>query len=417
MRLVHKFTYKGKECERITEYCKISKNLHNQALYAIKQGLKDDKYIFYNELDSLMKCTTNLEGEVNYYLMPKVQCSQQCLKVLDKAMKSYFKSVKDWKVHKEKYNGKPKLPRYKKNLNQLVMTSQCCQIRDGKLIMTRDVSIPIPQWDKYGVDLMSFKQIRVNPIFDGKAYDIEIVYERKTVNADLDMDSYASIDLGVDNLVTMVSDKGRPLIYSGKQIKSLNQWFNKELARLKSELALKQGRRTSDGIRRLYMKRNDRLGDVMHKVSRHIVNYCLDNGIGNIVVGYNKGWKDSICIGKRNNQTFVSIPYDRLLSCLKYKCALCGINVIENEESYTSKCDGLAYEEVCKHDEYMGRRVKRGLYRSSVGKVINADVNGALNILRKVVGDSDCIRRIIDSGRLFRPIKQRNLFCLMNIIE
>jgi len=131
----------------------------------------------------------------------------------------------------------------------------------------------------------------------------------------------------------------------------------------------------------------------------------VSNEIGNIVVGYNKGWKDSINIGKRNNQTFVQISFDRFIEYLKYKCEMVGINLIIHEENYTSKCDALAQEEIKKHETYLGKRVKRGLFQSSIGKVINADVNGSLNILRKVVGDSEQLVRIINSGWLFQPLR------------
>jgi putative transposase len=143
---------------------------------------------------------------------------------------------------------------------------------------------------------------------------------------------------------------------------------------------------------------------MFHKISREIVNKMIENHIGTIIVGYNKGWKDSIRIGKRNNQIFVGIPFYDLISKLSYKCEKCGITFITREESYTSKCDALAMEPIGRHDSYSGKRIKRGLYQSSVGKTINADVNGALNIMRKVIGDS-YPNEIIDSGRLFRPIK------------
>ena len=135
------------------------------------------------------------------------------------------------------------------------------------------------------------------------------------------------------------------------------------------------------------------------------MNRLITNKIGNLVVGYNKGWKDSINIGKRNNQTFVNISYDKLLKYLKYKCEMSGIKFILSEESYTSKCDGLAGEEIGKHETYLGKRIRRGLFQSSIGKLINADVNGALNIMRKVVGDSEIISKIINSGWLFQPLR------------
>ena len=136
-----------------------------------------------------------------------------------------------------------------------------------------------------------------------------------------------------------------------------------------------------------------------------------------LIVGYNKGWKTGVNMGKKNNQKFTQIPFARLISYLEYKCRLSGIEFVVNEESYTSKCDALALEPISKHDSYLGKRIKRGLFQSSVGKLINADVNGALNITRKVVGDSNgVIQRIIDSGLLFNPVRVRSVFpreCLL----
>ena len=137
----------------------------------------------------------------------------------------------------------------------------------------------------------------------------------------------------------------------------------------------------------------------------------IQNKVGNLIIGHNNRWKDSINIGKVNNQNFFMIPFDKLISYLKYKCEMAGINVIDYEESYTSKCDALSLESISKHDNYKGKRIKRGLFQSSVGKLINADVNGALNIMRKVVNDS-YVSKIIDSGQLFRPIKFKDLYSL-----
>ena len=151
----------------------------------------------------------------------------------------------------------------------------------------------------------------------------------------------------------------------------------------------------------------------MHKVCRHIIKHMLSKKIGTIVVGYNRGWKDSIRIGKRNNQTFVQIPYETLIGYLRYKCEMNGIRLIETEESYTSKCDALAMETIEKHEVYQGKRIRRGLYQSSVGKLINADVNGALNIMRKVFNNS--AERIIDRGLLFNPMKLNDLWHLPQV--
>ena len=401
MRLVYKFDIPYNET--LYGLCKVSKNLYNQALYIIKKELREhDKWLGYTQLNTILQETMNLEGEINYRLL-KAQVSQQCLKTLDKNIKSYVKSIKDYAKNKDKYNGCPRFPKYKKEVNQLIYTNQSSSIKDGYVRLSKELKIRIPQYEKYKEELEAFQQIRILPKLD-KTFTVEIVYlSESSANADLDYTQYASIDLGIDNLATVVMYGEEPILFNGRQLKAKNQYFNKITSELKIELA--NGQYTSKRIRRLYVKRENQVTDIFHKVSRRIVNLMVEHKVGNLVIGYNKGWKDSINIGKRNNQTFVGIPYTKLLDYLKYKCEMCGINLILNEESYTSKCDALALEPIGKHDEYMGKRVKRGLFQSSVGKVINADVNGALNIMRKVVGDSEYIARIIDSGRLFRPVR------------
>lgn len=411
MRLVYKFdNYQNNDI--LLGLCKISKNLYNQGLYTILTALKNKKYLGYYDIVKILPSTPNLEGQFNYRLL-KAQVSQQILRIVDKSVKSFFKSIKDWKQHKGKYHGMPKLPHYlpKNGLFQLIYTNQCCTIKDGYVCFSKDLKVRVPQWNKYKSKICNFQQVRVLP--KGNHTIIEIVYNDDTaINTDLDKNRYASIDLGVDNLVTLITDFSQPLLYNGKQIKSFNQWFNKKLAHRKSLLKTNNNRNNSKCTQKLYEKRNNKIDDVLHKVSKHIVKTLVTNGIGNLVCGCNKGWKDSITLGKITNQSFVQIPYERLISMLKYKCSLMGITFITHEESYTSKCDSLAVEKIGKHDSYLGKRVKRGLFQSSVGKLINADVNGALNILRKVVGDSLYIDGIINSGWLFQPKKLNNIYCL-----
>ena len=413
MRLVYKFN-NYKHNEELFRMCRFSKDLYNQTMYIVKTNLKDDKFLFYNDLDKILKVTPNLEGEINYRKL-KSQVSQQCLKLIDKNLKSYFKSIKDWSKDKNKYKGMPHLPNYlpKDGMFQLIYTNQSCSVKDGRIYFSKDLSVPIPQWKKISSVLKNFKQIRVNP--KNEYTEIEIVYETELENYDLDKSRYSSIDLGIDNLVTMVTDFSEPIIYSGNQIKSKNRYFNKTLSERKSVLEKENKKKTSKFIKCLYDKRNKETEDIYHKVSRHIVNLLSQNKIGNLIIGYNSGWKDSIVIGKVNNQNFVMISHEKLISMLEYKCRMVGINVIKHEESYTSKCDGLCLEAIGRHETYLGKRKKRGLFQSSVGKLVNADVNGALNIMRKVVGDSEIVSRIINSGRLFRPLKFNNLYSLRNI--
>lgn len=396
--------------EEPVKLCKVSNNLYNQALYLFRQTLKnEDKWLWYADMDKLMKTTYNLEGEINYRLL-KAQVSQQILKVLDKNVKAYCKSIKDFKAHPEKYKGMPQLPSFRKRggLFNLYYTNQAASIKEGKIYLSKDLSIEIPQWDKYKVHIQNFQQVRILPSGNDKL-KVEIVYRFEPKEEGLDKSKYASIDLGIDNLATMVTEQGS-FLYSGKFLKSYNRNFNKTLAKLNS-IKDKQGiEKSTKRIRRLYEKRDRYFEDVFHKYSRMITDYLIENRIGNLVVGYNTGWKQSVNIGKQNNQKFVQIPFARLVSYLEYKCEMVGINFVKNEESYTSKCDALAKEKIGKHDVYIGKRVKRGLFRSFTGKHINADVNGALNILRKVVGDSDCINRIIGNGRLLRPIRYSSPF-------
>lgn len=360
-------------------------------------------------MDKLMKVTYNLDGEINYRLL-KAQVSQQILKVLDRNVKAYCKSIKDFKAHPEKYRGMPQLPSFRKRggLFNLYYTNQSVKIKDGNIYLSKDLSIAIPQWNKYKERIQHFQQVRITPSGNDKL-KVEIVYRFEPGEARFDKSKYASIDLGIDNLVAMVTEQCS-FVYSGKFLKSYNRNFNKTLAKLQS-IKDKQGiKKSTKRIRRLYEKCDRYFEDIFHKYSRMITDYLTENKIGNLVVGYNTGWKQSVNIGKRNNQKFVQIPFARLVSYLKYKCEIAGINFVKNEESYTSKCDALANEKICKHSVYMGKRVKRGLFRSSTGKYINADINGAVNILRKVVGDSGCINRITGSGRLLRPIRYSNPF-------
>ena len=410
MRLVYKFNnYENND--RLFELCRYSKDLYNQALYYVNQMLKDNKYVSYYDLNKYMYNLVNLDGEINYKKL-KAQVSQQCLKVLDKNVKGYFKSIKEYKNHPEKFKGCPKLPQYKRKngYHQLIYTNQSACIKNSKIYFSKDLYIKIPQYKEYKDRIDHFNEIRVNP--KNGFTEIEIIYTVDDYRCDVDYNKFASIDLGLSNLVTLVTEDQHPVIYSGKQIKSKNQYFNKTISKYKSILEKENGCKKSKRINQLWNKRYNQLDDVYHKVSRHIVNYLIQNNIGNLIIGYNNGWKDSIKLGKVTNQNFVNVSYDRLISMLTYKCECVGIIVITNEESYTSKCDSLSLESIEFHENYNGKRVKRGLYLSYTGKVINADINGAINIMRKVVGDSYVKDKIINSGLLFNPIKFKNLYNL-----
>lgn len=343
--------------------------------------------------------------------MLKAQCSQQVLKLLDNNIKSYYRSIQDYKKHPNKYKEKPGLPKYRKRGSEfnLYYPNQSCIIRNGKIILSKKLFVDIPQYEKYSGLLENFKQVRILPNYFG--YIIEVIYEVEDIKiSERKEEKIASIDLGIDNLATLVSEDFTYL-FSGKFVKSYNKLFNKTLAKLNSIKDLQKIKGITKRIKKLYYDKDLYIEDVFHKISRRIVNLLTNSGITKLIVGYNRGWKQGVNIGKRNNQKFTQIPFARLISYLEYKCELAGIEIVTHEESYTSKCDSLAFEAIGKHENYLGKRKKRGLYQSSTGKLINADVNGALNIMRKVVDDSsNYVQRIIDRGLLFNPVRIKSVF-------
>jgi putative transposase len=405
MKLVYSFDINNDDS--ILGLCKTSKELYNQALYEVRQSLaNDNKFLFYQDLNKIFQTKTNLENEINYKKL-KAQVSQQCLMLLDKNIKSYIKSIKKWSKDKNSFKGKPKLPNYLKKHNLLVYPNQSSSIKDGYINLSKTIKITIPQWDKYKDIIKDYNQIRVIP--KNGFIRIEIIYNKEIDNVDLNYEKYSSIDIGINNLVSIIDEDFVKLI-NGKQIKSINQFFNKRLSHLQS-IKDKQNIKTTNKIKNLYYERENKLKDLLHKISRYIVNLLIKNKTGNLIIGYNKDWKDSISLGRKNNQKFVQIPYLQLLNYIKYKCELVGIKMKLTEESYTSKCDALAFEHLGKNEKYLGKRIKRGLFQSSIGKLLNADINGAINILRKVV-DNSYVNRIIDRGLVFNPVRIRNLYQL-----
>lgn len=227
----------------------------------------------------------------------------------------------------------------------------------------------------------NIKQVRIIP--RGNHLVVEVLYEVEEKELLPDNGRYAAIDLGIDNLCSVSSNCCNSFIINGKPVKSINQYYNKKKAKIQRRVKKCQNRNKSKRLSKLTEKRNRKVKDYFHKASRFIVNQLVSNQINTLVVGYNKGWKQEVNIGRRNNQKFVGIPFMMLRDMLSYKCKLNGINVIVTEESYTSKCSFIDNEEIKKKDVYDGKRTKRGLYKSKEGKLINADINGSYNIMRK----------------------------------
>lgn len=335
-------------------------------------------------------------NQEDYRALP-TQSSQQVIKMLFKNWKSYFASLKQYKKHPEKFKTKPKIPKYKdkKGHSICVFTNQQIKLKEGYIHFPKATNIK-PLKTKAG----NVAQVRLIP--NANCFVIEVIYEQKPQKHDLDKKNFLSLDLGLNNFATSVNNVGsQPFIINGKVLKSLNQMYNKTKAKLMSYVGNKG---TSNRIKQLTLYRNNFIEDKLHKISRYIVNYCIEHKIGTIIIGKNDGWKDSINIGKKNNQKFVCLPHARLIDKISYKAELAGIEMQLPEESHSSKTDHLAYEEMKHHEIYLGRRKKRGLFQSSIGKLLNADVNGAIGIARKVFGDS-VISQIIDSGFAFNPVR------------
>lgn len=390
----------------LNEQFNLSTLLYNQGRRFINEYYdQKSKFLSYYELDKLLKNLT----ELNYYKqMCKAQVSQQCLKQLNSNYTSYFKALKDYKKNPSKYSGMPKKPKFKNTQNGITFTYQSIKIKEQFIVINKEHKVYIPT-KVYNEELKDFKTISFIPYYN--KVKVIITYETKELNSDLDINEYLSIDLGMNNLCTCISSDNC-FILNGKPLKSINQFFNKKLSKLQSERPNIEGKQdfnyNSSKIRKLSLKRELKINDLLHKASKYLVNFCVEHKIGTIVFGRNKEWKDSIQLGKQTNQNFVSIPFYKLLKMLEYKCKMIGINLVTQEESYTSKCDSLAFESIEKHTEYKGSRIKRGLFLSSLGKALNADINGALNILRKYlhkkeVDEFSVVQKIIDRGLLFRP--------------
>ncbi len=404
MQLVEKHVIKSghRFFDEIDALCFVSKNLYNAANFVIRQNfIYGWGYLNYNAIYKLMK------SHETYKAMP-AKVSQQILMVLERNWKSFFEASQAYNESPEKFTGRPRLPKYKdksKGRNLLVYTIQALgktALKNG-LIKLSGTKIKFPTT----VDPALICQVRVVPKCD--CYIIEVIYEQqKSLDTLVNSSAIASIDLGLDNLATLTSNQMGfvPLLINGRPLKSINQFYNKRKAQLQS--LLKVNRKTSHRIQRLTRNRNQKIDNYLHHSSRFIVDCLVENHVGTLVVGKNAQWKTEINLGKQTNQNFVAIPHQKFIEMLEYKCNLVGIKVLVSEESYTSKASFLDNDAIPTYGEsdadsvvFSGKRIKRGLYKSSDGKLINADVNGSCNIMRKVIptafanGIGSCVVRAL----------------------
>lgn len=389
MILVERHIIKNNSLEynELDNLCFLSKNLYNTALYRIRQHyINTEKYL--NKFQLINQLT--IEKQVDYTALPR-KVSQQVIYQVDQNMQSFFKLLK--LKNKGEYERNVSLPYYKEKdgRNLLIFTNQAIskkQLETNKII-------------KFGKNIQTtihtkqdlIQQVRVVP--HGHDYIVvEVLYNKPEPLLKQNNQRYMSIDLGINNLCTIGTNCKEidNIIINGKPVKSINQFYNKQVAKYKSIQVTKCKTAYTNKLRTLRIKRENRLNDYLHKTSRYIVNHLVSNNINTLIIGYNKEWKQETCIGKVNNQKFIQIPYLKLINQLQYKSRLEGINVIIQEESYTSKSSFLDNDFIPTFKsstelnyKFSGKRIKRGLYKSLDGKLINADLNGSLNILRKAV--------------------------------
>jgi putative transposase len=351
-----------------------SKNLYNAALYLVRQTfIFEHRYLNYHEVQKRM------QSHEAYKALPR-KVSQQVLVLLDKNWKSYFEACKAYEEDPSKFLGHPKLPKYKdkeEGRNILIYTDQAISQRGLKRGLIQPSQLPV----SVHTQRKDVAQVRIVP--RKGYYVVEVIYERKPVQAPVNPAWYAGIDIGMNNLVALTSNKPafKAVVVNGRPVKSTNQFYNKRRAELQQKL----GRAGT----------TKRIDHYMHTASHRIIDVLVREGIGVLRIGKNDGWKQEINMGKRNNQQFVQIPHARFIQMLTYKAELVGITVKITEESYTSKASFLDLDPlpVRKNGDetkqtFSGKRVKRGLYQASNGRYINADINGAANIIRKVAPDA-----------------------------
>ena len=374
------------ECQQLTS---LSKNLYNATLYCVRQQFIFNKqYLSYNKVNR--KFTHR--NQYDYRQLPS-KVAKHTQRLVDKNMKSFFALLKLKRA--SRYDKSIKIPKYlPKNGLQVI------HYEKGALSFKKKTGyIHLSKTNIFIKTQQIQSQVQyVKIVPKGNHFVIVVGYQCDKMSLLNDNQRYASIDLGLNNLMTVSSNVVLPYIINGKPIKSVNQYYNKKISKLKSKLPKNQ--QTSKLINNLYKRRVHKIDDYLHKSTTLLVNHLVSNRINTLVIGYNTGWKQDINIGKRNNQNFVHIPFQRIINMLEYKCNDVGINVVLQEESYTSKCSFLDNESIHKHSIYLGKRIKRGLFKSHQNNLINADLNGALNILKKYLTSkevwneklfSDCI--------------------------
>ena len=384
-----------KECDRL---CFASKNLYNFSLYKIQE---------YRELNNTFPSGYDLYHIVKsddcFKSLPNDSAKQTVFQTVD-MWKLFFKTLKSWKNNKANFTGCPNPPKYKHKTsgrNVLTIPIRNCRLKNNKILFNKHIKLEL------NTKVDNLVEVKVVP--QSNCYKIQVCYKKEEISPIISPNQIA-IDLGINNLATISNNfNSKPFILNGKPLKSINQYYNKKKAKLQSKLPkyvdknneIRQ-RTYCNKIKILTQKRNNKIKWSLHNYSKKIITYCINNNISEIAIGYNSFWKEKVNMGAKNNQNFTQIPFKIFIDQILYKAKLQGISVLLNEESYTSKCSALDLEPIQKHDIYLGKRVKRGLFKTSKNFLINADLNGSFNIGRKVFGD-DFIKS--NRGCVVHPFK------------
>lgn len=358
--------------EVVDRYCFYSKNVYNEANYILRQEfVKNNRILGAYDIQKLMQ-------NMDCYKECGSQAAQKTIQMLDKAWKSFLVSIKDYSKNPIKYLGKPKIPKYLKKDGRQVFSLKNiqCTLKDGLF------RISFKPFKGYTVRTHAKgRLIQCRFVPKGLYYVMEIVYEIEVPDISKNSDRIVAIDIGVNNFITMVNNiSENPIVVKGGIIKSINQFYNKQKANIQSELKKVNDKDWSKKLQKLTNRRYEMIKYQMHCISKYVVDWCVLYGIDTLVVGHNNEWKQK----KQGMQNFTYIPYELFIKILSYKCENNGIRFIENEESYTSGTSFLDNEDPIKENYRKERRVYRGLFIADCGKKINADVNGAYQIMKKV---------------------------------
>jgi len=386
-----------KSAKRLTQ---IARRISNRANYIMRKDLFSGRKPNQSKVDKLLKRGKLHAKDKALYNRFPAAVAQRTIQIVGDNWKGFGAAKADWKRSPEKYVASPRLPKYVKHAKTLYIPCSSFFVKNDEIVFAKKLGLQAVRLEKgkfldqgYNPSASTkvINELRLVPT--GSGFRFEIIYDKHRTSdflsdnaqsALFDKSSFISIDLGVSRFAALISNKAdiSPILINGGKLKQINQWYNKRCAVLRS-----QGK--YGHIKSVAAKRNRQVKDKLHKISRYIVQLCVEYDIGTVIIGKNKQWKTRINIGKQNNQNFTNLPHAQFIDLLKYKLREFGIQLIEQEESYTSKASYIdndpipTYSKECNTHSFSGRRVKRGLYKTKEGLLINADINGAACISRK----------------------------------